>query len=200
MSSNPHILTAREKFKAGDLEGAIADFDLAIKQEEHPDYYSERGVAYLHLRQGQRALEDMNKSLELQPDYSYRYASRAYVRDKLGDTQGAVEDYKEAIRLDPNDAISHNNLGLLEEKLGYLESAKKRVKRADQLAAAEEYLQKQAQESAQQKSQPSTQTENKGASQSLLMGVFDVFRSKSTFKEFMIFVKNGFKLPEEKKN
>lgn len=121
--------------KAGNFEKALKSFDALIENVDNdPDLFSYRGVALLNLNRKQEALKDFNKAVSLQPDYSYRYASRAFAKDALGDLDGAIEDYKKAIELDPDDAIAHNNLGLLIEKSGNQSAAKKHFESADELA------------------------------------------------------------------
>ena len=58
-----------------------------------PELYSERGVCYIHLKEEKKSLADFDKSVELQPDYAYRYASRGHARDFFGDIDGAIDDY-----------------------------------------------------------------------------------------------------------
>lgn len=75
----------------------------------------------------------LNQAADTQPDYSYRYSSRGWMKQASGDTHGAIEDYKKALELDPDDAVTWNNLGLLEEQLGYQEQAKERYRVSDEL-------------------------------------------------------------------
>jgi len=118
--SNSDFLNAEKLLKSEQYEKALTLYNNAVSAEKfNPIYVSQRAVCYFHLKQLPNALKDMDKAVELDPEYSYRYASRAFIRDASGDTKGAVEDYKRAIELDPSDAVAFNNLGLLEEKLGY---------------------------------------------------------------------------------
>ena len=79
------------------------------------------------------ALDWLNKAVDVQPHYSYRYASRGWMKQACGDLRGAIEDYKRTVELDPEDAVTWNNLGLLEEQLGYQEQAKERYRVSDEL-------------------------------------------------------------------
>ncbi len=101
------------------------------------EYFAERGVCKFHLK-FKSALSDFNTSVELDPSNAYRYACRAFVRDKLGDTEGAIEDYRTSVELDPDNEVTLNNLGLLEEKLGYQSHAQTRFKQADELLGQHE--------------------------------------------------------------
>ena len=99
--------------KIGKFELSITDLTtILIRLPDEPTLLSERGVSYYHNKQIERSLKDMDKAVEFDPNNSYRYASRAYIKAKI-DVDGAIEDYKKAVELDPEDAIALNNLGLL---------------------------------------------------------------------------------------
>ena len=93
-------------------------------------------VTQFHLKQLMNALANMNKAQELEPRNPYRYSSRAYIKDAIGDLAGAIEDYK-MHELDPQDAVAHNNLGMLEEKFGRKQKAEKHFKKADEISKDE---------------------------------------------------------------
>jgi tetratricopeptide (TPR) repeat protein len=85
------------------------------------------------MKKNEEALAEFDRAINLDPKNPYRFASRAYFRDRIGDLTGAIEDYEKAIELDPDDAVAYNNKGLLEEKLGYRERAKSSFTKADDL-------------------------------------------------------------------
>ena len=99
----------------------------------NPDDMHDRAVSHFHCGDKDVALGWLNKAADIQPDYSYRYASRGWMKQACGDLRGAIEDYKRAVELDPEDAVTWNNLGLLEEQLGYQEQAKERYRVSDEL-------------------------------------------------------------------
>lgn len=101
----------------------------------NPDAWNDYGVALFHAGQKQEALAALDRALELQPDYGYRFAARAWMRQALKDFDGARADYAHAIALDPEDAISLNNLGLLEEQAGFFQQARDRFAAADALSS-----------------------------------------------------------------
>ena len=86
-------------------------------------------MVLFHLDRKEDSLIDMNKAVDLEPNYSYRYSSRAYIKASLGMTEDAILDYKKCTELDPEDAISWNNMGLLEDQLGWNKKAGKHLKR-----------------------------------------------------------------------
>ena len=97
--TNKFYLKSLDKIKEGKLAEAILFLDKAIEEEPtNAIYYSERGVCFLNLNNTERALEDMNQSAKLEPKNPYRYASRAFVKDRMGDTKGGIADYEIAIK------------------------------------------------------------------------------------------------------
>ena len=197
MFANKTHKEAHEAMESGNIELSVSLYTKALA--ETPDdcnIISDRAVAYLHLENKEKCMIDFNKAVELQPDYGYRYASRAFARSHFGDMDGAVEDYEKVVKLDPNDHLAYNNLGLLLEKKGYKDQAEERFKLADKLSKEEDNLLEviddmdgkplpsAIQKEPQQEIGTSTKTKE----------LKKVFTSRSQFKEFLSFIKNGFKL------
>lgn len=192
---------AYELMQKTEYEKAVKKYAVLIEKHPNaPDLYSERGVAYIHLKEKDKSLADLNKCVELQPDYAYRFASRGHARDFFGDTDGAIEDYEIAAELDPNDAIVYNNLGLLLEKKGNMMMAKENFERSDELRKQEEKLQDvvtelergPVDEAEIQDTSSIEEIENDDSSAS--GEIRKIFTEKSQWKEFLRFVKNGFRI------
>jgi len=193
--------------KNGEYENALVLLtDCILEFPDNPVLFSERGTVYLHLEKKMEALADMDESVRLEPDYSYRYASRAFVKDHFGDTQGAIADYEIAIKLDPEDVIAINNLGLLMEKIGYKEAAKQKFEQADYLLNNQPSMKQKLSEL--ENGEPKNHPEgielkakklevNKTVpkkEKSTIKLIFSIFTKKNAFKEFILFIRNGFKL------
>lgn len=119
--------------KLNEFEQAMECWNVLIQREpNNAQFYNERGVCKFNLR-FKHAISDFNKAIELENTNPYFYASRAYVKDKIGDTEGAVEDYSKAHELDPEDAITLNNLGLAEQKLGHTQKARAMFQKSNDL-------------------------------------------------------------------
>ncbi len=166
-----------------------------------PDAMHDRAVCHFHCDEKPLAMEWLNRAADAQPDYSYRYSSRGWMKQALGDTLGAIEDYKKALALDPEDAVTLNNLGLLEEKLGYQEQAKERYRVSDELLGIlnEHGIDSESSAPAFQERpmSPSTMedsTSNEGEKNSFWVELVRTTFTKKGRQELWTFVKNGFTL------
>ncbi len=211
MTAEQYHLQGLEAQKNEAYDEAVALFTKALETSENPNIYNDRGVCLFHLNRKEEALVDFNKAVALEPDYSYRYASRAFIKDSLGDTEGAVEDYRKAVKLDPKDAVAYNNLGMLEEKLGYKEMSKKNLAKADKLAEEQGLFPEQEAPSSlteqeehlmhkeiegmlgEVEAQDRKEAEQKAGAKEHARVMMSVFRSKSALREFIQFIKKGFK-------
>lgn len=200
---------AIEELKAGKFDTALEHIQVALQiNKSHPVLLAERGTIYMYLKRKVEALEDMDLAVYLDPENSYRYSSRAYIKDFFGDTPGAIEDYEKCLELDPEDIIAMNNLGLLIEKQGNRKKAERYFKQTDDLlkqnpdwknrvATPDEKAQNETKETpvlpdATLESTTFQSTDEDKTSASKV--VKDVFTKKSVFKEFLQFVMNGFKI------
>ena len=52
--------------------------------------------------QYQRAIQDLDEAIRLDPQYAHAYFIRGTAYDRLGQTEQANQDFDEAIRLDPS--------------------------------------------------------------------------------------------------
>lgn len=194
---------ADKLLKKGELQKALELFNELIEElGENPILYSDRGVVFLHLNKREECLNDLSKAVQLQPDYSYRYACRAFAYSHFKLLDEAIVDYQKAVELDPEDAVAHNNLGMLLEQKGYKDEADRRFAVADKLAKAEDRLQEMMTELEQgNSSEKSSEPENSMHKEEAELTAEDtsaghefkkIFTSKKQFKEFVQFIKNGF--------
>ncbi len=125
---------AKVYFKLNELKNSIVDFQqLLVLQPGNAHYRGEYAIA-LHLdEQNSEAALEFDRATSLEPENPYRYASRAFFKDRIGDAMGAISDYEKTLALDPEDAIALNNKGLIEEKMGYMNRAKQSFDRSNRL-------------------------------------------------------------------
>ncbi len=195
---------AHALMQSGDIQGSIALYTKAMEQDPKDcNLISDRAVAYLHLNEKENCFKDFDLALSIQPNYGYRYASRAFAKNHFGDIDGAVKDYEKAVEMDPEDAVAQNNLGLLLEQKGYKNAASERFKRADKLSKEEDHLLELMDDLDEEKVEQ-IETDPKSVEvnpdlqrqKNIQTGreLKKVFTSKSQFKEFINFIKNGFKI------
>ena len=183
------ITQAKESNAKEDYKEAFRLYSKAIDVlPGDPDLYSARGVVLFHLDRKEDSLLDMNKAVDLEPNYSYRYSSRAYIKASLRMTEEAILDYKKCIDLDPEDAISWNNMGLLEDQLGWNKKAKKTFSKADSL----DKVLKDKGIPIEKESKISESKSEIPISKNRI--IKEVFTKKETFKEFVKFIRSGFKI------
>ena len=206
MFANPTHEAAHELLKDGKVIEAIDMYSKALEiNPENADIYSDRGVAHLHNMDKKNCFADLNKAISLQPNYAYRYAAMAFAKNNFGDLEGAIVDYQKAVELDPDDAVAQNNLGLLLEQQGYKKAAEERFARADKLSEQEDHLL----EVIDDLDRDSANEKPTGAKQNVVSSATNeteeapstnseefkkIFTKKSQFKEFIRFIKNGFKI------
>ena len=63
--------------------------------------YYRRGLAYSNLNQYQRAIQDFDEAIRLNPRVAETYNNRGSAYNMLGQHQRALQDYNEALRIDP---------------------------------------------------------------------------------------------------
>ena len=85
-------------------------------------YYS-RGLAYYDKGEYDRAIEDYNKAIELNPEYTYAYNNRGLAYYNKGEYERAKNDFEKAMELDPEDEYPVANMGEIYFQRGEFSSA-----------------------------------------------------------------------------
>ncbi len=127
---------------SGDLDGAIADYDAALRQRSDlVEVRFNRGNAYRQRHQRARSLAvpadarsgpsdeardfaDYDRVIALRPDFASAYVNRAILWYERGDYPRAIADCDAAIRLQPKLAEAWNNRSLGWYRSGRYERAK----------------------------------------------------------------------------
>ena len=173
-------LVRQEKFE----EALSLTSSLVANDPNNSDYIGLHGLAKFYVKDIS-CLEELDKAVSLDPENPYRYSSRAYIRDIMGDTPAAIEDYLKTIELDPEDHIAFNNLGMLQEKVGRQENAKKSFDKADKLLGIDKQKPAFPEENLQH-------TINKKKREDKWTVMKSIVGSKSGWQEFLSFVKTKF--------
>jgi len=193
-------LLARTKIQEEAYEEAIQLLDQALKADpKNATLISEKGVACFHLGRKHEALNLMNLAAEIEPDNPYRYSSRAYIKSNMDMLDSAIDDYEICVEMDPNDPIAYNNLGLLLEIKGRISEAKLQFKKSDKLNGIETAQSKEDPNTNVETIQPEEITNNEDAEEkeTRLKIIKDTFTKKSVFREYINFIKSGFKLEKK---
>lgn len=90
-----------DAFKNKDYEKAISYYTEAISLKQDPVLYSNRSQCYLNQKDFFNALDDCDKTLELDPGYVKGFYRRATAYRGLFRFQKALEDYGRVLNLDP---------------------------------------------------------------------------------------------------
>jgi tetratricopeptide (TPR) repeat protein len=123
-----------EKAKNGDLDGAIADFDRAIKADPQDDapYYN-RAQAKRLKKDTAGAIADYTRAIELGSTNPAAYNNRGNARSENNDRDGAIADYTRAIELKPDYARAYYNRAVVKKDKGDATGAEADFKMAGKL-------------------------------------------------------------------
>ncbi len=92
--------------------------------------YTNRGFAYNGLGNYRQAIEDLNRAIEIKPNYAEAYTNRGNAYGGLDNYRQAIEDYGEAIRLKVDSDRIYYDRGTLYAKHGQYQLAIEDLNRA----------------------------------------------------------------------
>ncbi len=108
----PRFSLATAKMYAGDLDGALVDYEEAIRLNPFWEMiWLNRGTLYATRGDPQAALADFNRAIQLDPQNVEAHVRRAASRSKLGDFAGALADAETGIRLRPKSPNGYSTRG-----------------------------------------------------------------------------------------
>src|SRR6266550_1805395 len=108
---------AGAKKAAGDLDGAIADYNRAIQLDpKDAAIYNNRGLAKQAKGDFNAAIADFNRGIELNPKDAVAYSNRGNTKRDKGDLDGAILDYNHSIRVNPKYAYAYYDRGLAKKQ------------------------------------------------------------------------------------
>ncbi|MGB7566255.1 MAG: tetratricopeptide repeat protein [Chitinivibrionales bacterium] len=94
----------------------IAKFPVAIA-------FNSRGVAYGRQGGYDRAIEDFNQAIRINPMSALAYNNLGLAYNAKGDVDLALEDFSRAVKLNPKGALAYNNRGLVYRSKGDVDHA-----------------------------------------------------------------------------
>ena len=84
--------------------GQLSTGNLAIT------FYN-RGIAYLDRLAHDRAIQDFDQAIRLNPSLGFAFNNRGLAYSRKGNDDRAIQDFDQAIRLDPSNVIAFDNRG-----------------------------------------------------------------------------------------
>ena len=110
---SPHFRTAVALEHKSDVDGAISEYRLAIRDTpNHADsHYNLGRLLEMAKRDHDAAIAEFREALRLRPDDPDVRNNLGLSLKNKGDLEGAAREYREALRLNPNHADAHVNLG-----------------------------------------------------------------------------------------
>ncbi|MBD3879512.1 MAG: tetratricopeptide repeat protein [Quinella sp. 1Q5] len=109
--ANQKFEEANKLYYAKNYQEAIKLYDELLNFGGNASVYNNRGNAYLDLKQYERAIQDYDKAIQLNPNHEMAYNNRGLAYGKLGQKDKEIQDYESAIKLNPNYAGSYYNRG-----------------------------------------------------------------------------------------
>ncbi len=105
---NEEYMDACDKYRKGDLIGALTDFDRIIEAGTESKWpYFWRAMTRFDLKDFFGAISDCNKAIELDPNDAWDYELRGNCKFELQDFRGAISDQTKAIELQPKSESAH---------------------------------------------------------------------------------------------
>jgi tetratricopeptide (TPR) repeat protein len=88
----------------GDWLGALIALDAAINMNPKPVYHNYRGLIHAYLRDMPKAFNDLNRAIELDPNYAMAHFNKAMAYFHENDNRNACKEMREALRCNMADA------------------------------------------------------------------------------------------------
>jgi tetratricopeptide (TPR) repeat protein len=88
-----------------------------------PLAYNNRGMAFYKLGKLDKAMEDFDRAIALNPSYIYAYNNRGMAFYRLGKLDKAMKDFDRAIALNPSYIDAYNNRGMVFDDSGMANKA-----------------------------------------------------------------------------
>jgi tetratricopeptide (TPR) repeat protein len=107
------------RYRAGDLEGAIAAFENALEIDpEDYDAWNGRGITLNGLGRNSEAIIALEKALEINPKFHFAWNNLGLTLNDLGRKSEALTAFETALEIDPKFHMAWNGLGNVLRDLG----------------------------------------------------------------------------------
>jgi len=116
-------LRGNSKIKNGDFQGAINDFNIAIKEVKDKELFFNRGLAKKKSGDFQGAIADYSRAIELDGKFISAYSERALANFFLKNFKRTVQDLTTIILLNEHDKDAYSARGVAKDMLGDFKGA-----------------------------------------------------------------------------
>ena len=111
--------TGMTHYGRSDFQKAVVCFDKAIECGLEQNVYGFRGDCLRECGSHEKAIDDYNTAVSLQPEDCNLFFSRSFAKSAAGDIDGAIEDLREAIRLSKIDSALNREYRLGAQEMGW---------------------------------------------------------------------------------
>jgi tetratricopeptide (TPR) repeat protein len=123
------------KFDLNDVQGALADFELAIKYNHRPAVvYNNRANCWYLMDSIPKSIKGYNEAIKVDSTYAMAYYNRATANQKLKDYNATIPDYIKAIQLNfQNISWAYSGMGYSQFMLNNFQQALSDINKAIEL-------------------------------------------------------------------
>jgi tetratricopeptide (TPR) repeat protein len=121
----------------GDFENSIINYERALSLEKSAVIYAGLAKVYHQMDQNVQAMENYNKSIDLDRSNTEVFINRANLNVDLGNNIAAINDYTAALMIDPNDMYAYMQRAFSFSEIGFQAEALRDFAIAIQINAEE---------------------------------------------------------------
>lgn len=130
-----------DKFQEGMAAYARQDFGKCIEdltevlrnEKTHTLALVSRGAAFMHTGEMQTATADLDRAIEIDPNYAKAYHIRGLVHESQGRDDSALADFTKAVELKQDYAAAYHSRAALHAKRGHTDLAAEDIQMVTQL-------------------------------------------------------------------
>lgn len=134
LSVEKHLSDNFDDEDALKLQNLIKDELYKNNQESLVSKYLENAELYYEDEEYEKAVDEWNKILEIDPEYEINYFDKAYAEDEIGFSSEAIDDYTKYLEQNSESHSAYNNRGLCQYNLEYYEKSIPDYNKAIELA------------------------------------------------------------------